>query len=96
MIKQISTILIGLGIKNYIHTESQYDKRYSKIYIKHNIFISGKNRLEKWIKIIGFNNPKHLSKYLIWKKYGFCPPRNTLKDRIKILNNELDIHSFYK
>jgi len=30
--------------------------------------------LEKWIKLIGFNNIKHLNKIRFWKKNGYYSP----------------------
>ena len=54
------------------------------------------NQLEYWMKSIGFNSRKHLTKYLIWKKSGFCPPYTSLPQREQILNEELDPYSFYK
>lgn len=71
--------------------ESYYDERTKKIYIKHNIYVSGKDNLDRWIKTIGFSNPVHLTKFQIWDKFGFCPPKTTLRERLKILNGELDI-----
>ena len=47
------------------------------------------------MKKIGFNNYAKYSKYEVWKKFGFCPPYTTLKQRKKILNGELDPYSFY-
>lgn len=39
------------------------------------IRISGAKMLDKWNKLIGFSNSYHLTKFMIWKKYGFCPPK---------------------
>lgn len=51
--------------------------------------ISGKDNLEKWMKIINMGNPVHKSKYLYWKKFGRYIPRSTLKERLNTL--DLDI-----
>ncbi|PIZ51866.1 hypothetical protein COY27_02160 [Candidatus Woesearchaeota archaeon CG_4_10_14_0_2_um_filter_33_13] len=43
--------------------------------------ISGKENLEKWFKEISPKNQVHLTKHLFWKKFGYCPPKSTLKFR---------------
>jgi len=53
------------------------------------------NDLKKWINEIGFKNLKHLTKVKIWEKYGFCPPKTTLKQRNNIIKGKLDPLSFY-
>ncbi|OVE74692.1 hypothetical protein BVX95_01295 [archaeon D22] len=55
----------------------------------------GTSNLKKWVKHIGFGNETKSSRYLIWKKFGFCPPNTTFKERVKILSGQLDIQSFY-
>ena len=42
--------------------------------LKIKFFINGANNLKLWLKLIGIGNPTKYSRYLIWKKYGFCPP----------------------
>lgn len=60
------------------------------------VIIRGPERIESFMKKVGFNNPVQYSKYLIWKKFGLCPIRTNLEQRKFILNNELDPYSFYK
>lgn len=54
------------------------------------IQINGKTMLKKWLKEVGFNNPRHKTKYLIWKRYGFCPPHTEISERFQILKGTLD------
>lgn len=42
-------------------------KGKTKIFKGHRIQISGRKNLEKWMKLIGFRNKRHLDKY---KKVG--------------------------
>ncbi|MFQ6020745.1 MAG: hypothetical protein ACE5J4_01845 [Candidatus Aenigmatarchaeota archaeon] len=44
---------------------SYFGRRYDKLYLKYVINLNGVENLEKWMKLIGFNNQKHLTKYLI-------------------------------
>jgi intein/homing endonuclease len=48
--------------------------------------ISGKDNLERWMRIINPNNMVHKTKYLVWKRYGFYKPKSSLKSRIESLN----------
>ena len=86
MIKDVDKMLKIFGF----HTYTQYNiiKKDSRGFNtkSHSIYLSGKKNLENWMNLIGFNNPKHKTKYLIWKKFGFCQPYTTLIQRNKILN----------
>ncbi|MDO8623046.1 MAG: LAGLIDADG family homing endonuclease [archaeon] len=52
---------------------------------KHVIVISGLDGLNKWMDLIGIKNPVKSSRYLVWKKQGFCPTNTTLKQREELL-----------
>jgi len=45
---------------------------------------------------IGFNSTKHLTKYEVWKKFGYCPPNTNIRQRKQILEGNLKIEDFYK
>lgn len=62
---------------------------------EYNITISGAAQLELWMREIGSSNLVHFSKYEVWKRFGFCPPRTTLKQRLMMLSGELDPEIFY-
>ena len=84
--RQASEILENLEFTCSIDFDSkQFDKRTNKTYIKNNIYISGKKNLEKWMSIIGFSNVARTSRYLVYKKIGYCPPNTTLQERLEIL-----------
>lgn len=84
-------ILDGLNIKyNTWFDIKEKDKRSGGICNKHDIYICGKNNLDKWMKLIEFKNEKHLSKYLIWKEFGACPPYTLLKERKEMLRARRD------
>ena len=63
--------------------------------LKYRLQLTGNNVLELWMDKIGSKNPTKISRYKIWKKYGFCPPNTTYDERIRILNGELNPKSFY-
>ncbi len=86
--KDTVTLLQELGYTPYCRYNF-YRPRYQQPHFSNEININGHEQLEKWIQEIGFSSPKHLTKYLIWKKYGFCPPYTTLKERETILLGDL-------
>ena len=92
VIKQISKLLTIMDIKHTI-----VDRKSPKETEKDakTIAIRGPKRMEDFMKKIGFNNPGHYTKYLIWKKFGMCPPRTTLEQRKLILKNQINPFSFY-
>ena len=40
------------------------------------------------MKLIGFKNIRQSTKYEIWKKFGFCPAKINLKERLELLHEE--------
>ncbi len=93
IIYQLSEMLHRLDIKNFVSRKIHKKSNEVESFM---LQVSGKKRLEKWVKEIGFPNESHYSRYQIFKKYGFVPPKTTMEQRIKILRNELDPNSFYK
>jgi hypothetical protein len=59
----------------------------------YNIQIGGGICVNRWFQIIGSKNPKHVTKYLIWKQFGFIPPYTCLKQRKAVLAGELRLES---
>jgi len=53
------------------------------------IYVSGSEMLNKWIKEIGFNNCKNLSKIQLWKTLGYYIPKTTHIQRLKILKDNI-------
>lgn len=48
--------------------------------------INGREMLILWMRVIGSANLKHTSKYLVWRKSGYCPPATTVPERLGLLN----------
>lgn len=44
----------------------------------HILTVSGIDGLERWMDLVGMKNSVKYTRYLIWKKFGFCPPNTTL------------------
>lgn len=72
VIGSVEKILKVLKIKYCVcYDENKYDKRSERNQTIHSIYIYGKKNLELWMKLVGFNNKKHLNKYIEWKNNGF-------------------------
>ncbi|MBN4049183.1 hypothetical protein JYT91_01055 [archaeon AH-315-M20] len=81
-----------LGFTAYIYP---YISKIPTENIRYKIQITGFKVFKKWMKLIGTKNPTKLSRYLIWKKFGFCPPKTTYKQRLKILEGNLNPNRLY-
>lgn len=85
LIEQISSVLenenIGCSTQYNVFVR---DKRGFNS-TTHGVYVNGKKNLESFMTKIGFSNPKHYSKYLLWKNQGFLKPYSTLENRLKIL-----------
>jgi intein/homing endonuclease len=57
--------------------------------------INSKESLHRFFKEIRPSNKRHTTKYLIWKRWGFCPAKTTLKQRVNILKNHLNPYNLY-
>lgn len=93
LIFQLSEMLDKLEISNFVSRKTSKKGNEVESFM---LQVSGKERLERWVKEIGFPNKNHYSRYQIFKKYGFVPPNTTMEQRIRILRDELDLISFYK
>jgi hypothetical protein len=96
LISDLQKILRQIGFKPFVEFDMERPTKLGYMRVTHRLSIYGKRNLDKWVHEIGFKNPKHLTKYRIWKKFGFCPARTTLKERFEILNGKLSPDNFYK
>ncbi|MBI2632165.1 hypothetical protein HYW75_04120 [Candidatus Pacearchaeota archaeon] len=96
LISEICRILKSLNFKFRVNKRRSYiGKDGIKHQNSHNIRFDGSIQVNKWFKEIGSNSQKHITKYLVWKKFGFCPPRTRLTDRKKMLKNDLSPYTYY-
>ncbi len=95
IIFQLKELLENFGFSIIMYKDRYFDKRSNKFNLGYKLELAGKKNLKKYIELIKFRNPKHLTKIEIWKKFGFCPPKRTYKERLDILKGNLDPNSFY-
>ncbi len=81
------------SVKRVIKRGFSHYRNRNDVYI---LEINGLSSIDKWFKELKPTNPKHLTKYLIWKKFGFCPPNTSIGQRKEILKNKLNPYSLYK
>jgi len=91
LFEQLCLSIDKIGIKYY--TRISHSGRTNER-IRYTVWVTGSNVIS-WMKFIGSKNPIHVSKYRVWSKFGFCPPRTTLEQRKQILNKRLDPRIFY-
>tara|TARA_Y100000310_G_scaffold299767_1_gene334881 strand:+ start:546 stop:1280 length:735 start_codon:yes stop_codon:yes gene_type:complete len=65
------------GFTNNRNRNNYYGLRIRKI-----------GEIKKWFNIIGSNNPRHQTRYAVWKKLGYLPPRTTITQRKEMLIQE--------
>lgn len=88
--EQMSLMIDELNIKYFVSSYKPKKLNENEMFT---ITVSGSERLNKWMELIGMKNSVKLTRYLIWKKFGFCPPNTNLQQREDILNGKLDIYN---
>lgn len=85
LISQTSGILSRLKIKHYF-------RKYVKKNGEKTAYIASVYRphVHEFMDVIGSHNPKHINKFLIAQKFGFCPTKTTPEQRTQILKGFLD------
>lgn len=84
---------IGLRItKIKIKGGFRYNRLCNDVHI---LNINELKSIERWFKEIKPSNSKHTTKYLVWKKHGFCPPYTTIKQRKDILKKNINPYDLY-
>jgi len=64
--------------------------------LKYKLQITGINAINKWMSLIGSSNHYKYSRYLIWKRFGHCPPNTNYQNRKDILSGKFDPKSAYE
>ena len=70
-IRLISQFLEKLGFNvDLILEDNSFDERFGKTWYRARLRLSGRQNLDLWMKLIGFRNCRHLSKYEDYLKSG--------------------------
>lgn len=73
--------------------QNNLNKELNKLIYK--LSLTGDIDLLLWISNIGFKNTIKLNRFLIWKKFGFCPPQLNILKQKSILNGNCNPNTFY-
>ena len=75
LIHDLAYLLRNLGFKFSVSYDlSVVHSKTGNTFVSQQLHLYGKKALKRWMEVIGFNNPKNVLKYALWKKNGFCPP----------------------
>lgn len=91
LVQQTCVLLKELGLS----PNNMHRTRQGAVSAENCVWVKGTSQLEKWMGIIGSNNPKHITKVEVWKKFGFCPPHTKIAQRKAILAGLINPNSFY-
>jgi len=92
LVAQTKKMLSELGFRPGSTTAKRKNRECAP---EHILWVKGKKQAEKWMQIIGSNNPKHKTKMEIWQRFGFCPPYTKLVQRKIILEGKISPEIFY-
>ena len=95
LVLHLKDLLESFGFKVGVYKDEYFDKRSKDINTGYRIQIAGKKSFKHYLEVIGFRNPRHLTKVEIWNKFGFCPPRLSYQQRLDILRGKIDPYKFY-
>lgn len=84
---------LGLRVtKIKINGGFKHNRNCSDVYL---LNINEMNSIKRWFVEIKPSNNKHTTKYLVWKKFGFCPPYTTIEQRKDILKKKVNPYDLY-
>jgi hypothetical protein len=72
---------LGIRASCRLHTETNGLERRPRYIMQ----INGREDIDAWRDQIGFSNPSHISRMMVFDELGECPPRTTIVDRLSFL-----------
>lgn len=95
LISQLESALEKMGINTSSQMNKPMKASNGSVSLLSTVYISGKRNINKWFDVVSPKNENHITKYRIWKEFGFCPPKSTLEQRKMILDGTLNPNEFY-
>jgi len=92
LICQVGKLLEKFDLSYNIY---EYNSKVENENVRYNLESLGIKNLNSFMEHIDSKNSSKISRYLIWEKFGFCPPKTKYKQRKQILSRKIDIHNFY-
>ena len=80
LVLDVRRILEDIGFKPSICCDMRsYHTKTKKTYTTNQLYLNGEHNLNKWVKEIGFSNPKNILRFKLWKKNGFSLPNKEIE-----------------
>ena len=90
LLEQIQFLLVKIGIDSGIMQKSVKSFKCGRnVNDSYALNIRKIEEIEKFFKIVKTNNPRHKTRYHVWKRLGHLPPNTSLKERKEMLKNSL-------
>ena len=89
LVYQLNKLFEKIDFHSHIEKRNRHNKDTGKSYEGYSVNIVGKENIDRWMRKIGFNNKRHLIRYQVWKKLGFCPPHTNISKGESLLNKNL-------
>lgn len=89
LLKQIQKLLRKLGFTVPNKLSDKKDGTYI-------LCINGNTNYEMWMRLIGFNNPKHLTKVVLYETFGLVPAGTGLVERVKLIQGTIELSAIYQ
>jgi hypothetical protein len=83
------------SLTGWVFTNYTYRSKRLNEHLRYKVDINGEYALRRWMSVVGIKNQSKYSRFLIWNKFGFCPPNTTFDQRQKILKGETNPESMY-
>jgi intein/homing endonuclease len=87
LIQQVAKLLGEFKLSAPFNEEKESKTHPNKTWT---LSLNGVKTVERYLRLIGLRNEKHLLKHRIWKKFGFCPAKLTREQKQFILAGKLD------
>ena len=88
LMRQLHKLLREFGFQI---PDKLYDKKDGTLILS----INGDMNYERWMNTIGFNNPKHLTKVVLYETLGIVPPETDLAERVKLIRGDVKLSEIY-
>jgi intein/homing endonuclease len=85
VIYEVYFILKNLNFAPYLKPAYKGKRDKNPVY---SIILQRVKDVNRFVYEIGFNNSKHMTKWKIYKKLGYCPPNTTIIERYRILSGQ--------
>ncbi len=85
LVREIATFLIEqIGLSVSYRVNSRLDDGWA-VRPRHILQINRSEDIDVWRKEIGFSNPSHISRLMLFERLGECPPRTSITGRLSFL-----------